>query len=446
MGKKSTPQAPPAPDPVATARAQTDMNKESAVAQANLNRIDQYTPQGNLTYQTTGTNADGTPRYRQDVTYSPAEQAKYDTANEVALAMNNLAVANIGRVQDVQGTPFTAAGAPNRVTNINSSGYIKNLGDTGDIQDGLDFDSNALMPTQEGLEAAGGRASDSVYNQYKSRLDPMYQQREDDMRARLAAQGITENTDAYRREFDNEGRARTDAYGQAAYQAQQAGSAEQSRLLDLALRTRAQGTGEVAQQGAFKNAAQNQTYEQARDMADLFNGTSTTEFNERGANATLANQGRKDYITEEAYKRNLPLNEIAALLGTGGGVSDPNFSPASQVGVAAPDYQGIVQSNYGTAMNQYNQQMAARSQMMGSIFGALGSLGGAAIMSDRRLKTAIQRVGTLTNGIHTYVFSYLGSVKKHFGVMAQEVVEVMPDAVGTFKDGTMYVNYGKVYA
>lgn len=472
---KSTPKPPPAPDPVATANAQAQMNKETAVAQANLNRIDQYTPTGNMTYTQIGTNPDGTPQYRQDVALSAAEQQKYDQANEIALAMGDLATSNIGRVQKVQGTEFNYGNAPQRVNSVTpnspmSRGPTANYGvqntidDYGEVQEGLDFGSGALMPTVEALQGAGAKAYDAVYGQYASRLDPQWQQRESDARARLSAQGISENSDAFRRELDNMGRDRNDAYGQAMYMAQQAGSQEQSRLLDLALRSRGQNAAEVSTAGNFRNAAQDQQYNQALSIADLFNTANqqrfaqdqssaafgnqvrAQEFNEGVANANMTNAGREAAIMEEAYRRNLPLNEIAALLGTGG-VNMPEFNSVPQVGVAAPDYQGVVMNNYNNAMRQYESAMQARSQGIGSIFGAAGSLGGAAIMaSDRRLKTAIRRIGTLANGLATYAFKYIGSAMEQFGVMAQDVLKVRPDAVHAMPNGFLAVDYRKVYA
>lgn len=472
---KSSPKAPAAPDPVATANAQAQMNKETAVAQANLNRIDQYTPTGNMVYSQIGTNDDGTPRYRQDVSLSAAEQQKLDQANQIALAMGDLATSNIGRVQAVQSTPFNYGNAPTRVNSVNprtamsrgpESGYnIQNSIDGyGETQDSLDFGDGALMPTTEALQAAGGKAYDAVYGQYASRLDPMWKQREDDARARLSAQGISENSDAFRREMDNMGRDRNDAYGQALYMAQQAGSQEQSRLLDLSLRSRGQNAAEVSTAGNFRNAAQDQKYNQALAIAELYNNANqqrfsqdqssaafgnqvrAQEFNEGVSNANMTNAGREAAIMEEAYKRNLPLNDIAALLGTGG-VNMPEFNSVPQVGVAAPDYQGVVMNNYNNAVRQYESAMAARSQGLGSIFGAAGSLGGAAILaSDKRLKTAIRRIGTLANGLATYAFKYIGSAIEQFGVMAQDVLKVRPDAVHVLPSGYLAVDYRKVYA
>src|SRR5574343_1867567 len=47
---KSSPKAPPPPDPLVTAAAQTQSNKETASWQAALNAVNQQTPWGKLTY------------------------------------------------------------------------------------------------------------------------------------------------------------------------------------------------------------------------------------------------------------------------------------------------------------------------------------------------------------------------------------------------------------
>lgn len=63
--------------------------------------------------------------------------------------------------------------------------------------------------------------------------------------------------------------------------------------------------------------------------------------------------------------------------------------------------------------------------------GMLGSLAGAFGLSDRRLKTNISRIGTLANGLGVYVFNYIWGGPRQVGVMAQEVLQVMPQAVRT---------------
>lgn len=365
-----------------------------------------------------GTNSDGTPRYTQTQTLSPDEQKKYDQANQVAIALNGLASSNISRVGEAQATPFSYDG----MTPIRTSAS------GGELQRNLDYSGLTALPGTNDFGAEAKRTQDSVYQQAASRLDPQWAQNDNDVKAQLAAQGISENSDAYRRSYDNMQRAKNDAYNQANYSAIQAGSAEQSRIFGLAMDARQQGQNEVNTQGQFVNTAQNQA------------------FNQDAANVSLNNQARQQQIQEASYLRNLPLNDIAALLGTGGGVNNPEFNPVSQVGVAAPDYAGMVQNQYNAKMQQYNSAQQNKAAGLGSIFGALGSLGGAAIMaSDRRFKENIKRIGTLANGIATYAFNYIGDTAQRFGVMAQEVLGVIPDAVYEDGDGYMYVDYGKVY-
>lgn len=63
------------------------------------------------------------------------------------------------------------------------------------------------------------------------------------------------------------------------------------------------------------------------------------------------------------------------------------------------------------------------------------------ITSDRRLKTGIIRVGKHPAGFGLYRFRYLWSDTEHIGVLAQEVLEVLPHAVIRGEDGYLRVNY-----
>jgi hypothetical protein len=61
--------------------------------------------------------------------------------------------------------------------------------------------------------------------------------------------------------------------------------------------------------------------------------------------------------------------------------------------------------------------------------------------SDIRLKHHIQEVGTTTDGLKLYRFRYIWSEETYIGVMAQEVLEVKPEAVITREDGFYAVDY-----
>jgi hypothetical protein len=66
---------------------------------------------------------------------------------------------------------------------------------------------------------------------------------------------------------------------------------------------------------------------------------------------------------------------------------------------------------------------------------------GFAVPSDRRLKTGIARVATLASGLGLYRFKYLWGHIEYVGVMAQEVLDVMPAAAVKGADGFLRVDY-----
>jgi hypothetical protein len=76
--------------------------------------------------------------------------------------------------------------------------------------------------------------------------------------------------------------------------------------------------------------------------------------------------------------------------------------------------------------------------------GARGGGGRGGRRSDIRLKHDIILLGYLDNGLGFYRFSYNGSDKAYVGVIAQEVEQVMPQAVVRSPDGYLRVNYDKL--
>jgi hypothetical protein len=91
-------------------------------------------------------------------------------------------------------------------------------------------------------------------------------------------------------------------------------------------------------------------------------------------------------------------------------------------------------------MGQYNAAQAGNNNFTSGLF----SLGAAALplaFSDRRLKTNIKRIGTHELSIGLYEWDYIwGEHSK--GVMADEVLKVMPMAVHYSNDGYKMVDYG----
>ena len=62
--------------------------------------------------------------------------------------------------------------------------------------------------------------------------------------------------------------------------------------------------------------------------------------------------------------------------------------------------------------------------------------------SDLRLKQDLHRIGTTVFGLPLYHFRYRGQAETYEGVLAQDVLQVMPSAVSLAADGYYRVNYG----
>ncbi len=164
-----TPSAPAAPDPVATAAAQTASNKETAVTQYGLNATNQNTPSGSLSYKQIGTWDDGTPRFEANTSLNAGEQSIYDTG--VATRQN---VAGIGKDQSA------------RIASL--------LGTPVDLSN----------------EATESR----LYDLGSKRLDPRFQKEGDALETNLLNRGIRPGSEAYNNAHTLQDQSKNDAYNQ----------------------------------------------------------------------------------------------------------------------------------------------------------------------------------------------------------------------------------------
>ena len=83
-------------------------------------------------------------------------------------------------------------------------------------------------------------------------------------------------------------------------------------------------------------------------------------------------------------------------------------------------------------------------QIAGTIAMGAGALAWAPLASDRRLKENIQKIGESISGLGIYKFNYIGKAKQYIGAMADEVIKVVPEAVGTMSNGYLGVNYNLI--
>lgn len=375
------------------------------------------------------------------------------------------------------------------------------------LQAGLDFSKVPGLVGGDALKAQGDQVSGAIYDQAKLNLDPRYQQEETQVANNLVNRGIPPGSAAYNTAMSNFRQSRDNAYQTAQDSATQGGVAAANTLFGQGLAARQQGIGETTMQGQFANQAQGQEFGENATAMTLANAAQGQQFGQnatgmqlaneaqaqefgQGAtamqlanaaqaqnfgqnatgmqlantaqgqefgqnfslaqqNAALKNQAHQTGYAEALQARELPLQETQSLMGTGS-VQQPNFGTTPLVNYNAPDYQGIVQSNYGQQSQNWANQSQQDASAMGGLFGGLGSLGGGILglagksnlpswlsfmsaapiaASDRRLKDYIRKVGTADNGLTIYAFRYRDGGPTLLGFMADEVEGVHPEAV-----------------
>lgn len=424
MGKKSSAATPPPPDPAATAAAQASLNNASADYNAKLNRIDTTTPFGSQTYnykppaQTTTTNPDGTTTsaadpndpgtWSQNITLAPDQQKLLDTQTGVTQQAYDLAASQFPRVSSTLNStfnptgvamagPISANGGP-ITTNVPGAGagIANTYGSGGDVQSGLDFSGAPSLVSGDALKGYGEDVSNSIYNQATRNLDPRFQQEEQSVSNGLVNRGIPVGSAAFNTAMSNYRQSRDNAYADAQDRATQGGVSAANTLFGEGLAARQQSVGETTASGQFKNQAQQlaeseaaaragftntaqaQAYEQAVQNAAFGNTAQqqnwAQQFALAGQNASLQNtQAQTDY-ERQLQARELPLQEVSGLLGTGPGVQPLNFAGTPTVSTAAPDYTGAVNTAYQGQLSAANNQNQTNASQTGSTVATIGTI------------------------------------------------------------------------
>jgi len=174
------------------------------------------------------------------------------------------------------------------------------------------------------------------------------------------------------------------------------------------------------------------------------------------ANSQAYNQGVQ---AGDAYRQQKISNLTGyAQLGRGMSGQASNYLTGATGAYGSVSGQAGNQANsLGSLNNQYNtgqwnanaQAQAGKGAMGGSLIGAGATLGGAYMMSDARLKEDIEPVGHYKD---LAVYKWTWSEKAiemgadslpAIGFIAQEVLEVMPEAV-IMQDGYYRVNYSMI--
>ncbi|WP_428331969.1 hypothetical protein [Novosphingobium sp.] len=244
--------APNAPDPTATAAAQTASNQQTASYNAALNRVDTTSPLGSSTYTVTGKDpTTGAPIYAQNIALSPGQQQLYDTQ-------------------------------------LNQNNQIASLGNalTGQI-------GNSIANPLTGSATSATNASNAYYNKEQAYLQPQQQEQSSDLAAKLASQGIVAGSDAYERAQGDLSRNQTFSNQQVMDQAvtqgqtaQQQAIQNQSAVINQPYNELASlRSGQAVQMPTFQSTAQSNA--NGTDVAGIINNA----YAQQVAQSNSINQG-----------------------------------------------------------------------------------------------------------------------------------------------------------
>ena len=215
--------------------------------------------------------------------------------------------ANFGQAQMIgaQGTGVDPAN-PNQ-----TGGFQYGLSNQpGQIQQSVDnptLNTGAINAAQMPVSSVGQgqmyqqQMQDAYMNQARSRLDPMWQDRQNQLEGQLANMGLSRGTAAWNREMQNLSQGRNDAYGSAINQAILTSGQEAQRMqgMDIA-------AGNFANQAAQQNF-QNQGLSQQWQNAAL-----GQQFNQGLQQGQFANQAQNQGFTQDLGQAQLNNSALQA--------------------------------------------------------------------------------------------------------------------------------------
>ena len=402
--------APSSPDPWIVAGAQIAQNNATAEFSKALNLNNYTNPFGSQQSKIVGTDpSTGAPIYNTTISASP----------ELQQALGGL-LAQTGNAYGVQQSAMgglSGLGGSYAGLNGNLQG-IQNEYQA--MQQGIYKLGAGLDP--EAAKQAQQNGQDAAYRSSMGYLTPQFQQAQTSLDSQLANQGLTPGSQAWDNAQGNLSRNQT---------------FQQQPALNNAELTGSQiGTQNLQNQIARINAGASLYGLGGSNLAQAA-GLSGMQSANLGALGGL--YGQQVGLSQIPYQN---LSTIASLIPGNTGTAQSATSPANIAQAFQNQYQG--------QLNAYNAQTASANSTMGGLFG-LGSsalLAGAMFMSDRRLKTDIVPIGRLDDGMTFYRFRYRWNKPgiEHYGVMADEVKRVRPDAVMRHPSGYDMIDYAKIGA
>ena len=393
MGK-SSPTPPPAPNP-----------DELINAQADANRITQFTPQGNLLFGylgdqgqfIQGVTPDDDGRYQAAAfTQETPFQAQMRAATEgTGLGLGNLAFGRVtGRTvigQNPDGTPIFQDDPdfqnPFRTSpTLSGVSAAQDIDPTANLQAfNQNISTDAALPSAlstEGLtalqsdpEAFRSGIEQTLFNRQLGLLQPEFTRQREQLETNLVNRGIPITSDPYNQAINRLETQQGEQLQRLAQQATLAAGQESDRLVNQARQNRAMEFGERAATGEFGLARQQQAFGQDAANVQLQNAARQQQIADQLLSNQIAQQQRRREIAERNALRGQNFNELAALLG------GPQIQQASFFAPGAIDTQGAFAAQQAAQQNAFNQAMGNRQANLGGLFGLAGNLGSAYLLS-----------------------------------------------------------------
>lgn len=362
MGKSQSP--PAAPDYTAAATAQGAANVDAARVQARLSNPNVVSPYGNQTVTY------GSPVFDQ-AAYDKA-MAAYNTAPSPPApspAGLGLRAGQGGQGGYAQGlasyTPTTQTAASSQAPTREQ--FTTNpTQDTPTITQTLNPTSQALFDKEQAVKLGLADVSSGAIDTVKDVMGTPFSSTGPGVQNSLDLSGLAAMP------------VNAGTTGQEALMSRYGPQNERERA---AVETQLRNQGLVPGGEAYGNAMtiQNQRENDLKAQAALMGVNLDLSANQQGFNQALqsgqfANTAQGQGLQQQLYQRELPLNEISALM-SGSQITNPQFPGYSGVGVQAAPVMQAAQNQYNAGLQSYGMQNDSNNAMFSGLMG----LGGAAV-------------------------------------------------------------------
>jgi hypothetical protein len=507
MGKKSQPSPPPPPDPNQIINTEAQANRVNQITPygsltyggpdnntATLN----FSPElQNLFSGQMGISQGVLNQAQQQLGSLPQGNpyAGFGVGNNVP-GLQTVSQSQVPLAPQLNNIGITPQSVPGLQTSIPGLGDLQNPTLQRSIGN-LDF--SGANPLPKNYQGFNQDAANAFYNNSSGLLNQQFSRDQNALDQKLANQGLQSGGAAYNDQINQFLTNKNQTFSNLANQAVLYGGQDASRQLSDMLNLRGAGTNEAQAQfgagltqGNFGNqAALSQADANNANQQAIFNaqataagfgnqaqtqqfGLGTTAYNQalqnqlfgndviqqgyQNQNQQFANQNtaagqanatRGQAFNEAGTQQNAQFNQLASLLGLQQ-VQTPqlsSFSPPGSINAIDPYalQQSAQQSNYNTQAGNAGSKKGSMANLGGTLGGAIiqnpGSL--SQIFSDRRLKSAIQKIGRYKSyNVYLWVWNKaaekLGLNGFGLGVLADEV----PIYFVSMKNGYLAVDYG----